>query len=193
MRLANPSLMVYCLALFFAPQSQAAYRDMKQQIEDYSPPTYIQDLTRPSPERVEPVKDSDFAVERRKIEEIKSQWLKSLSISDTGQVFFRPDDRLLESLRRAGSDEQVAGDALKGEFSLTTLETLSLLRSPKIKAAESRMRATIEAFSQVDSLDEILRQYTAFTEGLMTGVGPMKGKDSVKMKFPFSGLGKVVY
>jgi outer membrane protein TolC len=180
--------MMCCLALIFASQAQAAYRDMKQQIEDYSPPAYIQDLTRPSPVREEPVKNSDFAVERRKIEEVKSQWLKSLATSDPGPAFFRPDDRLLESLRRAGSDEQAAGEVLKGEFSLTTLETLSLLRSPKIKAAESRMRATIEAFSQVDSLDEILRQYTAFTEGLMTGVGPMKGKDSVRMKFPFPGV-----
>jgi outer membrane protein TolC len=188
MKPANLSIFVYCLALIFVSQAQAAYRDMKQQIEAYSPPTYIQDLTRPSPERKEPVKDNDFTAERRKIEEIKSQWIKSISMSEPGLLFLRPDDRLLESLHRAGSDARAAGDALKGEFSLTTLETLSLLRSPKIKAAENRLRATIEAFSQVDSLDEILRQYSAFTEGLMTGIGPMKGKDSVKMKFPFPGV-----
>ena len=180
--------MMYCLALIFASQAQAAYRDMKQQIETYTPPAYIQDLTRPSPASEEPEKDTGFAAERRKIEEIKSHWLKSLSTPDPGPVFLQPDDRLLESLRPAGSDEQAAGDALKGEFSLAVLETLSLLRSPKIKSAESRLRATIEAFSQVDALDEILRQYTAYTEGLMTGVGPMKGKDPVKMKFPFPGV-----
>jgi outer membrane protein TolC len=179
---------MYCLALIFVSQSQAAYREMKEEFETYTPPSYFQDLTRPSPEREESVKDSDFTAERRKIEQIKSKWLKSLSNFDTAPVFFRPDDRLLESLRRAGSDAQAAGDALKGEFSLATLEILSLLRSPGIKAAENRLRANIEAFSQVDSLDEILRQYTAFTEGLMTGVGPMKGKDPVKMKFPFPGV-----
>ena len=48
--------------------------------------------------------------------------------------------------------------------------------------------AEIEMYSQVSSLDDILRQYSAFTRGIMTGVGPMKGKDSIKMKFPFPGI-----
>ena len=49
---------------------------------------------------------------------------------------------------------------------------LVLLRNPEIKAAENRFRGAVERFSQVSNLDEILRQYTAFTEGLMTDVGP---------------------
>jgi hypothetical protein len=131
---------------------------MKQEIESYSPPSYFQDLIRPSLERVEPIPDSNFDTERQKIEELKSQWLKSVSGADTGPFFFRPDDPLLRSLRPAGSDPQAAGDALKADFSLATLEILALLRSPRVKAAENRLRATIEAFSQVDNLDEILRQ-----------------------------------
>jgi len=188
MRRTNSSVVVCILGLLFVSQAQAAYREMKQEIETYSPPSYFQDLTRPSLERVEPIPDSNFDAERQKIEEIKSKWTKSLSTSDASQVFFRPDDPLLRSLRPAGSDPQAAGDALKAEFSLATLETLALLRSPRVKAAENRLRATIEAFSQVDNLDEILRQYTAFTEGLKTGIGPEKGKDPVKVKFPFPGV-----
>jgi outer membrane protein, heavy metal efflux system len=188
MRRDRSSIFMCALALLFVSQAQAAYRDMKQEIEAYSPPTYFQDLTRPSPGSEEPVQDSDFATERQKIEELKSQWLKSLSTADPGPVFFRPDDQLLRSLRPAASDAHAAGEALKGEFSLATLETLALIRSPRVKAAENRLRASIEAFSQVQNLDEILRQYTALTQRLRTGIGPMKGKDPVEMKFPFPGV-----
>ena len=188
MKQSKSSIFMCALALLFVPRAQAAYKDMKQEIETYSPPSYFQDLTRPALESEEPGRDSDFDVERQKAEELKSQWLKSLSTADTGPVFFRPDDQLLRSLRPAASDAHAAGQALKGEFTLATLATLALIRSPRVKAAENRLRASIEAFSQAQNLDEILRQYTAFTEGLMTGIGPMKGKDPVEMKFPFPGV-----
>jgi outer membrane protein TolC len=174
--------------LLFASQAHAAYRDMKQQIETYSPPAYLQDLTGPPHEAEEPDRRSDFAAEMKKVDEIKSKWLKSLASVDSEPVFFRPDDRLLGSLRPAGSDARAAGVTLRGEFRLATLETLALLRSPGIKAAEKRLRAAIEAFSQVYNLEDILRQYTAFTEGIQTGVGPMKGKDPVALKFPYPGV-----
>jgi cobalt-zinc-cadmium efflux system outer membrane protein len=188
MRRTNLTTFVYVLGLIIASQAQAGYRDMKQEVETYTPPSYFQDLTRPSPEREESIQDTVFAAELQKITQIKSQWLKSLSRAEAGAVFFQPDDRLLGSLRPAGTDTHAAGEALKGEFTLATLATLALLRSPKVKASENRLRASIEAFSQVQNLDEILRQYTAFTEGLMTGVGPMKGKDPVNVAFPFPGV-----
>ena len=188
MRRTNLTTFVYVLGLIIASQAQAGYRDMKQEVETYTPPSYFQDLTRPSPEREESIQDTVFAAELQKITQIKSQWLKSLSRAEVGAVFFQPDDRLLGSLRPAGTDTHAAGEALKGEFTLATLATLALLRSPKVKASENRLRASIEAFSQVQNLDEILRQYTAFTEGLMTGVGPMKGKDPVNVAFPFPGV-----
>jgi len=189
MRRIRPSIVIWTLALLFAAQAQAAYRDMKQQIDTYRPPSDLQDLTRPAPAaREKSVRSPDFAAEIKRIEDIKSQWLQSLSGEDKGPVFFRPDNRLLRSLQPAAADELAAGNALKGEFSLATLEALALLRSPRVKAAENRLRATVEALSQVYNLDLILQQYTAFTEGVMTGVGPMKGKDPVALQFPFPGV-----
>jgi len=77
---------------------------------------------------------------------------------------------------------------LSGRFSSDTLATLVLLRNPEIKSAEDRFRAAIDAFPQIAHLDEILRQYSAFTEALMTGVGPMKGRDRIDLQFPFPGI-----
>jgi outer membrane protein TolC len=161
---------------------------MKQQIDTYSPPSDLQDLARPSPARDKPMAAPGLAAEIKKIEDIKAQWLKSLSGADKWPVFLRPDERLLRFLQPAGFDDHAAGNALKSGFSLATLDTLALLRSPRIKAAEKRLRATIEAFSQVQNLDVILQRYTAFTEGVMPGVGPEKGKDPVALKFPFPGV-----
>ena len=186
MRPTNLTIFGCVLGLLAASQAQAGYRDLKQELETYSPPSYVQDLTRPHPEREEPVQDTDFDAELQKIAQIKSRWLKSLSRAEA--VFFQPDARLLRSLRPAGTDAHAAGEALKAEFTPATLATLALLRSPRVKAAENRLRASIEAFSQVQNLDEILRQYAAFTEGLKTGVGPMKGKDPVNVAFPFPGV-----
>lgn len=181
-------IIMFSLALLLVPQTQAAYQELKQQIDTYSPPSDLQDLTQPAPVRQKPISSPEFDAEIKRIENIKSQWLKSLSREDQGPAFLRPDDKLLRSLQPAGTDERAAGDALKGTFSLATLETLALLRSPRVKAAENRLRATIEAFSQVYNLDEILRQYTAFTEGIMPGVGPAKGKEPVVLRFPFPGV-----
>jgi cobalt-zinc-cadmium efflux system outer membrane protein len=40
----------------------------------------------------------------------------------------------------------------------------------------------------VTQLDEILRQYSAYTESVMPEVGPMAGMDDIRMKFPFPGV-----
>ena len=81
------------LALLFVSQAHAAYRDMKQQIDTYSPPPDLQELTHPAPAREKPLPNPDFAAEINRIEDIKSQWLKSLSREGQGPVFLRPDDR----------------------------------------------------------------------------------------------------
>jgi len=188
MKLHRLSLIMITLALVGVSQAHAAYREMKQQIDAYNPPPDLQALTRPAPAQEKPVPAPGFEAEIKRMEDIKARWLKSISRADKRPDFIRPDKRLFRSLQPAGSDEHAAGNVLKGMFSLAILETLALLRSPAIKAAEKRLRATIEAISQMYNLDEILRQYTAFTEGIMPGVGPAKGKDPVALKFPFPGV-----
>ena len=89
---------------------------------------------------------------------------------------------------RRGKSPLWPEEVLAKGFTLEDLEILALLRNPGVKGAERTLRASIEAYSQVWNLDEILRQYTAFTEGLMTGIGPMEGGESMELKFPFPGV-----
>lgn len=82
----------------------------------------------------------------------------------------------------------MAQEMLAKGFTLEDLEIVALLRNPGVKAAGRNLQASIEAYSQVWNLDEILRQYSAFSEGLMTGIGSMEGGESMEGKFPFPGV-----
>jgi outer membrane protein TolC len=188
MRRNKAPIIIYVLTLLYVSPAHAGYRQMMEEIETYRPPALTKDFSQSSGKVDETERTSAFEVEKQKIERIKSRWQQSIAASAEGPVFFRPDGRLLRSLGAAASDPRAAGEALRAGFSPATLETLALLRSPQISAAENRLRATIEAFSQVSNLDAILLQYTAFTEGINTGVGPLRGKDPVALKFPFPGV-----
>ena len=168
--------------------SYAEYMDMKAAFDTYVPSPFYQEQFRDVQQTQKPVDDEAFGEEQKKIQKMKSQWEKILTAVDEKNSFLKPDAETLKSLQSAAVNKSDAIETLKTNYSLTTLEALILIRNPDIKAAESRFRGAVERFSQVSNLDEILRQYTAFTEGLMTGVGPMKGKDPVSMKFPFPGV-----
>ena len=55
MRRNRSSILMVALLLLFVSQAHATYRDMKQQIETYSPPPYLQDLTTAAPDREKPL------------------------------------------------------------------------------------------------------------------------------------------
>ncbi|UCF91225.1 MAG: TolC family protein [Desulfobacterales bacterium] len=176
------------LALLITVAACTGYRDLKKEMQAYKPPSYAGVQEQPRAARSRPTVDTGFVAAQKRLEEAKAHWEKSLTAPAEDTLFHRPAPAIQESLRPAGSDDDRTADALQNGFSLETLETLTLLRNPGIQAAENRFRGALETFSQVAALDEILRQYTAFTEALMTGIGPMKGQDPVQMKFPFPGV-----
>jgi outer membrane protein TolC len=176
------------LTVFIAAQACTGYQDLKNEMKAYQPPSYLPAQTQPVINQAESQIDAGFATVKKQIAEVRARWETALTSAVEKTLFFRPDVNILDSLRPAGSDDSAAIAALQSGFSPQTLATLTLLRNPGIEAAENRLRGTVEKFSQVANLDEILRQYTAFTEGLMTGIGPMKGRDPVQMKFPFPGV-----
>ena len=172
-------LIVYILVVLFASQTHAGYREMRTEIEAYEPPSVLQNGNDSGRDKIETAIDTNFMEELNKIREIKVKWEKSLKATDEDFSFIRPDPERLEKLHPAKFDPDKAADAMKDEYSLATLETLALLRNPGVMAAENRFLASVEMFSQVSALDEILRQYTAFTESLMPGVGESRSSACV--------------
>ena len=57
--------------------------------------------------------------------------------------------------------------------------------NPGLKAAREKLRATLEQYPQAAYLDNVLRQYNAFTKQLDTKIGPLQHKEMTAMKFPF--------
>ncbi len=165
------------------------YSALNKDLEQYQPPTYAAPPAQEEKGQTRSSEDREFAREKKKINEAKARWDKALNAPGSEESFYYPPSSgLYNALKPAAADSAIAAKALNPRFSMTTLETLAFLRNPGIKAGEDRVRAAVDTYSQVLALDDILRQYTAFTEGLMTGVGPSRGKEPMKTKFPFPGV-----
>ena len=185
------TFLISLLTALCPPAPEAGYKDLVDEFDAYSPPDYIVRQKYPAAVASEPtpIQLPSDENELKRIQLMNANWRKSLSSADhTMPLFFTPKPAFLEKYREAALDSNVAFNAIRGQFSLTTLETLVWIRNPDIKTAENRFAASVESFSQVANLNEILRQYSAFTASIKTGVGPMKGQDPVTSKFPFPGM-----
>ncbi|MBU1903250.1 MAG: TolC family protein [Proteobacteria bacterium] len=164
------------------------YSRLNREMAEYCPPVYVAPQVKERDGQDGSPDETALALEKERINEAKALWEKALNTPGSKETFFRPSSGLLNALKPAVTDPAVAAAALVPGFSLETLETLAFLRNPGIGAGENRVRAAMDTYSQVLALDDILRQYTAFTEALMIGIGPAKGAEPMKMKFPFPGV-----
>ena len=157
----------------------SGYRDMKQDLDTYIPPAMLRQSESTVSAGVD--KLDPFETEKKAIEAIQDRWAATL------QNRILPEK--LSQLPTTAIDDDQALAMLQDRFSFQTINELILLRNPAIKAAAARAQAALEGFDQVTHLDSILRQYSAFTDGVMAGVGPMRGGDnSIGMNFPFPGV-----
>jgi len=166
------------------------YQELTKDWERYKPSPFFQDYAKPGLSKQIPPQplNGNFEAEVLKLKEKKKKWEDSLKVPEKEAGFYRPDPARFSALLSSGKEPSLAEEMLTKGFSLEDLEIVALLRNPGVKAAGQTLQATIEAYSQVWNLDEILRQYTAFTEELMTGIGPMEGGESMELKFPFPGV-----
>jgi outer membrane protein TolC len=160
----------------------AGYRDLKHDMDAYVPPAMLD-----QPEVSEPTTDVEpdgFEIEKKAIEAARSRWEKMVE----SKAVYTGDVVIPTQILDAASDEAQTLAMLRPRLSHQTAMALILVRNPSIMGAKARFKAALEGFDQVAQLDEILRQYSAFTESVMAGVGPMRGSDNIQMKFPFPGV-----
>jgi cobalt-zinc-cadmium efflux system outer membrane protein len=180
----------WALAILMVIPACSGYQGHLKNWEKYEPTPFYREYAKPSPaKQIAPIPvDRDFEKEVLKLKERKKQWEDSLRVQEKGDGFYRPDPARFRTLLPAGKEPSPAKEALGKDFPLEDLEILALVRNPGVKGAERNLQASLEAYNQVWNLDEILRQYSAFTEGLMTGIGPMEGGEALELKFPFPGV-----
>lgn len=160
----------------------AGYRDLKQDMDNYRPPALVHRSSAST--GTDAPRPDAFATDNQVIENARNRWAAMVGSPPALPGNRKIPDGLLEIV----NDDGATTAELRKRFSLETVQALILLRNPSIKGAMERFKAALEGFGQVAQLDEILRQYAAFTEGVMAGVGPMRGADNIAMKFPYPGV-----
>lgn len=164
----------------------AGYDDLKRDFDDYVPPAFPHDEVAET--QVSPVGEDRLSGEIEKLEKRAAAWEAILKAEQRGGEVLHLDPAAVDRTKPVAEDDAAVAKLLSVRFPVEVLEALTVERNPGIKAAEQRLSATIDAFGQVSNLEEILRRYSAFTEGVAPGVGPMLGKDTIAKKFPFPGL-----
>ena len=167
--------------------AQSEYRKLRDAFEQYQPPTHLF-VPHAHPQPAGDTNSEAYEAEKQRLLKLKADWQEGLDDLSTPDAFYRPDAEALAGLRSAGSNTSAAQEAVSREFTQRVVELLALLRSPAIKSAGKRMRAAIEKYSQVSAVDDILRRYSAFSEGVTTGVGAMPGHGAAQASFPFPGV-----
>jgi outer membrane protein TolC len=165
-------------------------RGLLDEVERYRPPAYYRGATAaPANPAGGPAAPDDFDAQRLKLRELEARWEKTLAEPVSDASFLVPDASRTARLSAAAGGDGAAEKALSDGFPLADLETLALLRNPGAAAKERELRAALDGYSQVENLDTILRRYSAFTSGLMTGIGPMDSPDAmIRARFPFPGV-----
>ena len=165
------------------------YQKLSADYETYNPPAIVSPPISPIPKPVEDSQsDIDFRNQKAMLNEMGSRWEAALNAPGADTRFFSPAPDQLSGLEPAARDAAVAVRALSSRFTLETLEILALLRNSGVISAEKTFRSKLQSYTQISNLDEMLRQYSAFTQAVMTGVGDMADKESPAMKFPFPGV-----
>lgn len=167
--------------------AQADYRDLLAAFEQYHPPSHLFHPAVQAPSQ-SPAENDAFEAEKQRLANLKASWQKEIRDLAAPTAFYHPDARILAALEAARTDTAAAQAAVRRQFSVDVPAVLALLRSPAIKAADNRVRASLEKFSQISAVDDILRRYAAFTEGARTGVGSMRGHGGLRSRFPFPGV-----
>jgi len=186
----NKHTAILIICLFIVSPLYADYSGMNEALENYTPPAYYTDALNfkkdPSESTAKPDKLSDEAFVR--IEKLKQQHENNINYDH--EIFFLPehDTKTIARMADIASDPEAVRKLVSHTLRLQEIEIIAALRNPAILAAQKKIRAELESFNQVLDLDNTLKQYSAFTQGLNNKVGPLKMNESIKQKYPYPGL-----
>jgi outer membrane protein, heavy metal efflux system len=172
-----PLLLAGCLG-------SQAYRQLRRDAASPAAPEYyLHEIGRPVI-RVRPeLADTALAEVKAHLEEEAKKWEQQDQATPTA-----PPGIPAATLREAAAvnaDPARLAATLKGPLALPLLLALVQERNPRIAAAARDLRAAVMRYPQVTALDDLLRQYNAFTKQLDTLVTVQPQKAMTAMQFPF--------
>ena len=178
-----PVLLAAC-----ASGRQEIYQDLMTEFQEAQQPEYyLTEIAKtvPQPEVGKVSQSDNFLSEvEAKVLKFKKEWEAQLT-SDTliPEPFYDFSTPQMQEYRQLPFS--VANARLAEAASLEMLLALAYEWNPGLSAAREKVKAAIEQYPQAAYLDNVLRQYNAFTKQLDTKVGTSRHKEMTAMKFPF--------
>ena len=121
-----------------------------------------------------------------KVLKYQKQWKAQLeSQTPMPNLFYDLSTDIMKAHRQLATSPEAARDLLTEPVALERLVALGYEWSPGLKSAREKIRAILEQYPQAVYLENVLRQYNAFTKQLDTKVGPIRHKKMIAMEFPF--------
>ena len=123
-----------------------------------------------------------------KVLKYQKEWQAQLeSETPVPNLFYNLSTDTMKAYRQLAASPEVAKARLAEPITLELLVAFGYEWSPGLKSIREKIRAVLEQYPQAAYLENVLRQYNAFTKQLDTKVGPMHHKEMMAMKFPFPG------
>ena len=135
------------------------------------------------------VKPDQFLSEvEAKVLEYQERWQAQLeSETPVPNLFYDLSTDAMKAHRQLAASPGEARVHLAQPITLELLVALGYEWNPGLKSAREKIRVVLEQYPQAVYLENVLRQYNAFTKQLDTKVGPLTHKEMIAMKFPFPG------
>jgi cobalt-zinc-cadmium efflux system outer membrane protein len=189
---------IFIICLFYTSPLLADYSKMNEAFQEYKPPEYYTNsLEQKSANKTFVDKtDEPTGLIYSQIKDLKAKYNEKINESHEISFLSIVNQEAYNELAEISLDTETVKQRVSNSLNLKEIEIFVSLRNPAVLAAKKKVQAELESFSQVMDLDENLKQYSAFTEGINNKVGPLKMKESIKQKFPFPGLtslkGKII-
>ncbi|CCK82388.1 TolC family protein [Desulfobacula toluolica] len=183
------------LGLFYMSPLYAEYSEMTRALENYTPPGYYTRALEFDEQRLDssaessPIDSSqDSEAVFFRIKDLKQAYEKKISNGHENFFLSDIDTKTFKRLAEIASDPEAVRQIINQKLNMHEIAVIAGLRNPAVLAAQKKIKAELESFNQVMALDETLKQYTAFTEGINNKIGPLKMKGSMKQTYPYPGL-----
>ncbi len=179
-------LLLFILLVACASGRETTYQDLLTQFQNAPIPEYYRTEVAkdvPKPEIDEQAEKDAFLTEvEAKVLKFQKDFQAQLeNESPIPEPFYTPTKAHLELT----TEGEQAEAKLTAQINLDLILAFAYASSPSIKAARENFRATLEQYPQAVYLDNLLRQYNAFTKQLDTKIGHPHHKEMLAMKFPF--------
>ena len=124
----------------------------------------------------------------QKVLKYQKQWQAQLeSETPIPNLFYDLSTDTMKAHRQLAASPEDAKTRLTQPIALELLVAFGYEWNPGLKSIREKIRAVLEQYPQAVYLENVLRQYNAFTKQLDTKTGPMRHKEMMAMKFPFPG------